>query len=269
MFTIREADFAAHTIMLKNMDTEELKSRTGYASYHKRGIDIEQIIGTLEAASRNAGQCLYVIDLQEMCLAYAGKGSHEYFRDLSHDKIIKRDIGWYIQRIQKKDFNVVSRAFVKLNDIIKSLAPDELHKAVLSVDFHVAHGNNYHMLNHHFTPLLVDDSGKCTLLLCTVSKSSRKDVAAYLWIKGTEGFYFEFAQACDKWKKRIYKAPFLAKNEVNVLVKSAQGLTEREIADEMCLSVASIKKIKQSINSKLQTRNMTEALLFAINNFFI
>lgn len=249
------------------MDTKELKSNSD-ASYPGRDIIIKCIIDTLEATSRNAGQCLFVIDLQERRITYAGKDPHVYL-DVPHDEVHNHDISWYIQRIQKKDFDVVCRFFDRLDDIIRGLTPDEIHKAVLSVDFHVAHGNNYYMLNHHFTPLLFDESEKCTLLLCTVSKSSRKDVAAYLWIKGTEGFYFEFAQACDKWKKRIYKAPFLAKNEVNVLVKSAQGLTEREIADEMCLSIASIKKTKQSINSKLQTRNMTEALLFAINNFII
>ena len=61
----------------------------------------------------------------------------------------------------------------------------------------------------------------------------------------------------------------LSKIENVILKLSAQGLSNKQIAETIYLNINTIKFHKKNIYQKLNVKNITEAIVFAYNNYII
>jgi DNA-binding NarL/FixJ family response regulator len=78
--------------------------------------------------------------------------------------------------------------------------------------------------------------------------------------------YLEYSLSEHIWKRK--HGIKLSETEKLVLCLSAQGQTSEEIATAMHRSVDTIKRYKKDLFKKKNVKNITEALICAINNRF-
>ena len=112
-------------------------------------------------------------------------------------------------------------------------------------------------------PLALTDEGipwfEAHVLSCTPAHSSKWLVSNY---RGLLTFY-GYDPHTGLWSQS--RQLLLSTVEKNILLLSAQGRSEKDIARILYRSVSGIKKAKTVITKKLNTRNITESILMARN----
>lgn len=80
-------------------------------------------------------------------------------------------------------------------------------------------------------------------------------------------FYWEYSFKSRRWNER--REIVLNEREKDILTLSVRGYTMNDIADELCMSIDTVKFHKKKLFEKLQVKNITEALYFATNHKLI
>ena len=75
------------------------------------------------------------------------------------------------------------------------------------------------------------------------------------------------AQANSEAVNKALEAGGLTTREVEVLTHLAQGMTDREIANELMISIRTVQRHISNIYNKINVRNRTEATTFALSHF--
>jgi two-component system nitrate/nitrite response regulator NarL len=65
------------------------------------------------------------------------------------------------------------------------------------------------------------------------------------------------------------KIPFFTKKEVEVMILIAKDKSSKEIADELCMSMRTLEKHRQSLERKIGTRSVVGVALFAMKNGYL
>ena len=116
-------------------------------------------------------------------------------------------------------------------------------------------------------PFMYKKDGSVWMTLGMVSPVSRKEAGeAIIRIRG-ERTYYQYDFDRRKWIEKCIVD--LNDKEKSVLIFSAQGFTEREIAEMMFKSHNSIKTYKRSLFRKLGVTSIAEALMYSLNNHLL
>lgn len=75
--------------------------------------------------------------------------------------------------------------------------------------------------------------------------------------------YWTYLLDQHKWEE--CKGITLNDKEKDILTLSAQGYTMNEIADKLCIAIDTVKYYKRKIFERMEVKNITETLSFAIN----
>ena len=225
------------------------------------------IIRIAKAFGRSIYQGVYLLDYTMKNILYmsdnlvrlSGGEVGEELNDLAFSPFIN-----LIHESELKILHEVNEAFFKQLNV---LPIEEKTKYTLSCDFHILKGHRQHLVNHKIAPVLIDQNGFIRLALCLVALSSNKLFGNVKMKKiGTDRF-FEYILRDHKWKER--KEASLTSNEIEVLTLSAQGYTMHEIAATLYKSIDTIKTYKRSIFSKMDVKNIAEAIIYAQNHHLI
>ncbi len=65
---------------------------------------------------------------------------------------------------------------------------------------------------------------------------------------------------------RVVDNKFLTKRESDILLLILHGKNKREIADDLCISVSTVKTITENIYRKCNVHNKVELVVFLIKN---
>jgi len=221
---------------------------------------VNALIDTFNAVSRVVYQSLYIIDYNRQNFLYISDNPL-FLCGHTTNAVLDMGYAFYIHCVPEQEQKMLKEINYAGFDFFEKLPIEEKMKCTISYDFHIVMGNKKKLINHKLTPILLTNEGRIWLAACIVSLSSYSTVGhIVLRITGQSAFW-EYSQKSHKWKEN--KGITLSEREKDILSLSAQGYTMNEIANELCLSLDSIKQAKRVIFNNLEVKNITEALSFA------
>lgn len=223
---------------------------------------IHILVNAAKAFARSTHQCVYVIDYFKQNFLYVSENL-AYWCGLDSDKIKSAGYQFYLDYVPEKEQQMLLEINKKGFDLFNEIPLAERLDYTISYDFHIIHGRKLRLVNHHLTPMVLTKDGRIWLALCTISMSSRNTPGHIIMKKYDSKSYYEYALEKHKWIKK--EGITLSEAERDVLILSAQGYTMNDIADKLCKSVDTIKAYKRALFSKLEVKNITEALSYATN----
>lgn len=223
---------------------------------------IHILVNATKAFARSTHQCVYVIDYFKQNFLYVSENL-AYWCGLDSDKIKSAGYQFYLDYVPEKEQQMLLEINKKGFDLFNEIPLAERLDYTISYDFHIIHGRKLRLVNHHLTPMVLTKDGRIWLALCTISMSSRNTPGHIIMKKYDSKSYYEYALEKHKWIKK--EGITLSEAERDVLILSAQGYTMNDIADNLCKSVDTIKAYKRALFSKLEVKNIAEALSYATN----
>lgn len=223
---------------------------------------IHILINAAKAFARSTHQCVYVIDYFKQNFLYVSENL-AYWCGLDSDKIKSAGYQFYLDYVPEKEQQMLLEINKKGFDLFNEIPLAERIDYTISYDFHIIHGRILRLVNHHLTPMVLTKDGRIWLALCTISMSARNTPGHIIMKKSDSKSYYEYALEKHKWIKK--EGITLSEAERDVLILSAQGYTMNDIADKLCKSVDTIKAYKRALFSKLEVKNIAEALSYATN----
>lgn len=223
---------------------------------------IHILVNATKAFARSTHQCVYVIDYFKQNFLYVSENL-AYWCGLDSDKIKSAGYQFYLDYVPEKEQQMLLEINKKGFDLFNEIPLAERLDYTISYDFHIIHGRKLRLVNHHLTPMVLTKDGRIWLALCTISMSSRNTPGHIIMKKSDSKSYYEYALEKHKWIKK--EGITLSEAERDVLILSAQGYTMNDIADNLCKSVDTIKAYKRALFSKLEVKNIAEALSYATN----
>ncbi|MEO0727534.1 MAG: LuxR C-terminal-related transcriptional regulator [Bacteroidota bacterium] len=123
------------------------------------------------------------------------------------------------------------------------------------------------LINQKLTPLFLTQDGKIWKGLCIVSLSGASHSGNVKIIKSGSNTIFTYDLENNCW--RSDEKIELSAREVEILRLSVRGFTISEIAEQIFLSIDTIKFHRRNIFKKLEVSNISEAISSAVNNKLI
>ncbi len=220
------------------------------------------LVNAAKAFARSTHQCVYIIDYFKQNFLYVSENL-AYWCGESSDKI--KDFGYqfYIDYVPEKEQLMLLEINNQGFDLFNKIPISERLDYTISYDFHIKNGKKQRLVNHHITPMILSQDGRIWLALCTISMSAKNTPGHIIMKKSNSTSYYEYSLDKHKWINK--ESVTLNETERDVLTLSAQGYTMNEIADKLCKSVDTIKSYKRALFSKLDVKNIAEALSYATN----
>lgn len=153
----------------------------------------------------------------------------------------------------------VQEDYYKLKNL---MSKEEYSNHLCVMDYPIAIRGRELYIGSRFTPLVLGPDGSISLGLFTFSPSSKKEVSCLVvtssgkrWAYGLKNRHFyEFNLGIN-----------LTLAEKTILQRARKGMSNEEIANELCLSLNTIKSHKLHIFKKLGVKTITEALVVVGN----
>jgi len=221
---------------------------------------INALIDTFNAVSRVVYQSLYIIDYNRQNFLYVSYNPL-FLCGHTTQEILEMGYAFYIHFVPEQEQIMLKEINKTGFDFFEKLPIEDKLKSTISYDFHIVNGKKKTLINHKLTPILLTEEGRIWLAACIVSLSSYSTPGHIVLRLTGQSAFWEYSQKSHKWKEN--KGITLSEREKDILSLSAQGYTMNEIADELYLSLDSIKQAKRTIFDKLEVKNITEALSFA------
>ena len=133
----------------------------------------------------------------------------------------------------------------------------------LSYDIDLIRNRKKTLLNHKLTPFALAPDGQVWIAICTILPSAHKAPGHVLMLHTETDTYYKYDLLCHDWYKKKIKG--LSETEREILLLSARGYTEKEIAEQICKSVNTIKTTKRNLFKRLETDTVVSAWVDIMN----
>lgn len=223
--------------------------------------NVNILINTAKAFARNINQSVCVIDYFRQDFLYVSENM-PYLCGQIVETINDLDNRFYIDCITENERNIIIEINKKGFEFFYELPSMERVSYTLSFDFHIKNGRTSRLVSRSLTPIALTKDGKIWLALCIISISPRSTPGNVIMRKFDSGSYFELSHERTNWIKK--HSTKLTDIERDIIILSSQGYTMDEIADKLYRSINTIKACKRSLFAKMNVKNITEALSFAI-----
>jgi DNA-binding CsgD family transcriptional regulator len=221
------------------------------------------LIDSFNAVSRAIYQSLYIIDYYKKNFLHV-LNNPLFLCGNTAQEVQKMGFMFYLQYVPEKEQKMLIEINAAGFDFFEKLPANEKIKCTISCDFHLVNGRKKTLVNHKLTPILLDKEGRIWLAACIVSLSSHSTSGNVMACIIDRPVFWEYSLKNHSWeeKERI----ILNEREKEILSFSSQGYTMGEIADKLCVALDTVKFYKKRIFEKMQVKNITEALSFAVNH---
>ena len=222
----------------------------------------EMVICTTKTLFQKIGRPFYLVDLNDDKVIYTSEGlnlicgiksdemmamGHDFFKKYASEYNMKRH-DWIGEEL-----------FKYLHNNKDARGKD------FQVDFnaHLRIDGKERLFRYTIFPVLFTDDGFPWLVMVMVSQPTNRSTR-YITIRWQgEREYRMYDMDTYTWKKK--EIPRLTEREKDILRLSSQGCTAQTIADEMCISVESVKMCKHVLFKKLDVSNITSAIVCCLN----
>lgn len=216
---------------------------------------------TLDAAARVSNSTMFVIDFSQNKLVY--RTEKLLFADDACIKDVQREnANPYWSLMTTEDMNVMLETRKAYLNLIDGFTVEQRLRHFFIMDYSIVLNNRRFVITQKFTPLKLRPDGKLWLGLFFIT-TSPNTACANIFVFG-ECFRYIY----DSTEKRfiLYNGGnILTSIEKSILLRASKGLTTQQIADELCLSINTIKTHKFRLFGKLHVCSMNEALRVAVN----
>lgn len=227
---------------------------------------MDLIIETIKAFVRTTYQYVYIIDYHKRNFLYVSNNI-EKLCGADAQKIKNLGYRLYIDNVPLEDLKML----LEINNcgfkLFETFPIEERTKCTISYDFHINKDNRRRLINHKLTPLVLTESGKLWLALCTISLASGTKSGNVIMKEAGAPVFYEYCFRSHKWLEK--EEILLTETERKILSLSAQGYTMNDIADIICKSIDTVKAYKRSMFQKMKVKNIVEALTYAQNHQLI
>lgn len=226
--------------------------------YKKVGV----LIDTFEAVARVTYQGVYIIDYYQKKFLYVSENPTCL---CGHTAKEVQELGptFYNKYVPAQEQLMLAEINKSGTDFYRTIPVEDRQKYTISYDVHIVNGRKKVLVNHKLTPVLLTDEGKIWLAVCILSLPAHSTPGHVVMRRIDRMTFWEYSFGSHSWE--THERASLSEREKDILSLSAQGYTMSEIAEKLCVGLNTIKFHKKNLFDKLQVKNITEALLFAIN----
>lgn len=222
---------------------------------------------TIEALTRATYGKIFVVNFEEhnvnycpQSLLYINEFKCEY--DKEHGICLNKNITVHADR---RILSIISKVLLPF---YQQLPDDERISYIINYDVHVMNEEKKEiLLNHKIIPIELTQSGHIRTAIVHLSLSLQKSSGNIQISSHLSDIVWKYDLYQGKLLKTTKKK--LTSKEIDVLRFYLQGLTIPEIADKIHLSVDTVKWHRRKLLEKLDVKNISEALAYAVTNNFI
>lgn len=211
-----------------------------------------------EAVSRLCSQSFFIIDFDAHKVLFQSermiyiddatkkdiKGEYEnpYFSLVSEDTLVM--------------FSHLRKAYRYIGDF---LSEDDYRNHISITHFPIVLRDNEIFISQRFTPLSINDNGNIKTGMFAVSPSTGKSMGNLILTPSGKRFRFSFEEGVF-YEYNLNKD--LTVMEKAIIQNSRMGMSTEEVADNLGISVNTVKTHKKKIFRKLEVNSLTELLSF-------
>lgn len=168
----------------------------------------------------------------------------------------------YWSLIPDTDFNTILHLKTEYPQIIKSLSSEDYSRHICIVDFPILLKERKFYITQKYTPLSVRSDGSANLGLFSIMPSNEKSISCKILSPSGIRWKYDFVQNTFIEDS---KTVVLSDSEKALLQRAKKGMSNNEIASDLCISVSTVKSHKQKIFKKLNVNSIAEALVIVGN----
>jgi len=219
--------------------------------------------GVADAISKMTYKNIYMIDFYKWAFPYVSPNPF-FLCGMPAEQVKELGYEFYLRCIPQGDLTLLAEITRAAFSFMKRVPSDELLKYTVSCNFHLIQTNSSteRLFNHLCTPVELTKDGKIWLALCTVIPTSEPSGVAQIFKAGSD-ISLSYDMKSGKWKQNQNLK--LKETEKEIILLSALGFKTKEIADELLRSAETIKAYKHRIYQKFEVKNMSEAIIYAMN----
>ena len=221
----------------------------------------------VEAFSRMSFTCLYIIDYTTMTFEYVSP--HPLFLcGNTVEEVKEMGYAFYFKHIPENELEMLHVINEEGFNFYQKIPVEERLHYAISYDFHLVHNNgNKKLVNHQLTPLVLTENGELWKAMCMMKTAINTEAGNVLISKHNSNEGWALNLETKVWSKLI--KPELNEKELETLKKYAQGFSIDEIAQQLYVSLDSVKYYRRKIFEKFEVKNMQEALGYALQHKII
>ena len=169
----------------------------------------------------------------------------------------------YLKHVPEEERDMLSEIHEKGLGLFHTFPAGERKSFTLSYDIDLIRNRKKTLLNHKLTPFALAPDGRVWIAICTILPSAHKAPGHALMLHTETDTYYKYDLLCHDWYKKKIKG--LSETEREILLLSARGYTEKEIAEQICKSVNTIKTPKRNLFKRLETDTVVSAWVDIMN----
>ncbi len=245
-------DFFSDKNMAKNISDKDFKQTENY-------------LEPIKAFSRTTYKSVYVIDYQKKGFEYVSENPL-FLCGHTAEEVKEMGYEFYFKYVIEKDLDLLLKINTVGFDFYDELPQEKRKDYNISYDFNLKNKDGKTILiNQKLTPLFLTSDGKLWKAICIVSLSTNKN-SGNIVVSG-KGEVFKYDLAKNVW--RTSEKIKLSSREKEIINFSTRGYTISEIAESIFVSPDTVKFHRRKLFEKLEVSNISEAIMFSINNNLI
>lgn len=223
----------------------------------------ENVLDAVSLFFQTRKEYVYIVDLSRGEIVFASENLC-LLCDKTKEEIKEMGYEFYTRFIPEEDLKKIEELrqgafelFAHRNDIPKA-------QYCISFNFHFRPGKTKILFHHRAVPFMRDKDGHVWMVICSFYPASQKDTGNAIIHCPTSPKYFQYDFQHREWVEQQKRE--LTDNEKAIIILSAQGYTEKEIASITCKSHNTIKTYKRHLFDKIGVTNITGALMYYLNH---
>lgn len=221
---------------------------------------VEEVVKIIKYVENIISHCLCIYDYETNRILYISENLNyfyrvfiDYERSNAYYECVDSDERLFLKKIHK----AYRRQF-------KTISSAGENQFIFSYDTVVRAERSALIFKITQFPLVITKNGLPRIILLSIIPSPVKEREEPVMYRYNDKLYYRYTLLNDRWEKM--NVPFLTDNEFKVILFSAQGYSEVEIAEKMYKSHDSIRSYKRAIYKKVGVNSINAAIPFLICN---
>jgi DNA-binding CsgD family transcriptional regulator len=214
-------------------------------------------------------QLFFIMDHSTMKYPYVSD-NFEAITGYSAEKLYNEGIYYILGSLHPDDLARFKAITNTLLDTIAPLPKSDILECCMSYDYRIRFADGtYHSMLQHNIPLTLNEEKKIVhvlTVLCDISMFKRNFNTAYrVVVHKDESNPVTIAEGT------IGNAPQpkISLREKEIIKLTAKGMTEKQIAELLCISIQTVKTHRKNLLQKTQVKNSAELVSYSLANLII